>query len=57
MRSGLLLERGEREIGFKLFDPLSRGVKISSAGRLFLDVFPERRQPPEHSLTHPNQQA
>jgi DNA-binding transcriptional LysR family regulator len=27
----------EREIGFKLFDRLSRGVKISSAGRLFLD--------------------
>jgi DNA-binding transcriptional LysR family regulator len=25
----------EREIGFKLFDRLSRGVKISSAGRLF----------------------
>jgi DNA-binding transcriptional LysR family regulator len=27
----------EREIGFKLFDRLSRGVKISSTGRLFLD--------------------
>jgi len=27
----------EREIGFKLFDRLSRGVKISSAGRLFLE--------------------
>lgn len=27
----------EREIGFKLFDRLSRGVKLSSAGRLFLD--------------------
>src|SRR4029450_4463359 len=25
----------EREIGFQLFDRLSRGVKISSAGRLF----------------------
>ena len=27
----------EREIGFQLFDRLSRGVKISAAGRLFLD--------------------
>ena len=27
----------EREIGFKLFDRLSRGVKISSAGKLFLE--------------------
>jgi DNA-binding transcriptional LysR family regulator len=27
----------EAEIGFKLFDRLSRGVKISSAGKLFLD--------------------
>lgn len=27
----------EREIGFKLFDRLSRGVKISAAGRLFLE--------------------
>ena len=27
----------EREIGFTLFDRLSRGVKISSAGRLFLE--------------------
>ena len=27
----------EREIGFKLFDRLGRGVKISSAGRLFLE--------------------
>ena len=27
----------EREIGFQLFDRLSRGVKISSAGRLFLE--------------------
>src|SRR4029453_14786244 len=27
----------EREIGFKLFDRLSRGVKLSSAGRLFLE--------------------
>ena len=26
----------EREIGFQLFDRLSRGVKISAAGRLFL---------------------
>ena len=26
----------EREIGFTLFDRLSRGVKISAAGRLFL---------------------
>src|SRR6185436_13425322 len=27
----------EREIGFQLFDRLSRGVKLSSAGRLFLE--------------------
>jgi DNA-binding transcriptional LysR family regulator len=27
----------EEEIGFKLFDRLSRGVKISAAGRLFLE--------------------
>jgi DNA-binding transcriptional LysR family regulator len=27
----------EREIGFKLFDRLRRGVKISSAGKLFLE--------------------
>jgi len=27
----------EREIGFKLFDRLSRGVKISAAGKLFLE--------------------
>jgi DNA-binding transcriptional LysR family regulator len=27
----------EREIGFQLFERLSRGVRISSAGRLFLD--------------------
>ena len=27
----------EREIGFQLFDRLSRGVKISSAGKLFLE--------------------
>src|SRR6267142_899 len=27
----------EEEIGFKLFDPLSRGVKISAAGKLFLE--------------------
>src|SRR5882724_8570718 len=27
----------EQEIGFKLFDRLRRGVKISSAGKLFLD--------------------
>ena len=27
----------EREIGFQLFDRLSRGVKISSAGKLFLN--------------------
>ena len=27
----------EREIGFTLFDRLSRGVKISSAGKLFLE--------------------
>src|SRR5688572_9163151 len=27
----------EREIGFELFDRLSRGVKISAAGRLFLE--------------------
>lgn len=29
----------EREIGFKLFDRLSRGVKISSAGKLFLENY------------------
>jgi Transcriptional regulator len=27
----------EEEIGFKLFDRLSRGVKISAAGKLFLE--------------------
>ena len=27
----------EREIGFELFDRLSRGVKISAAGKLFLE--------------------
>lgn len=27
----------EEEVGFKLFDRLPRGVKISSAGKLFLD--------------------
>src|SRR6202171_1928012 len=27
----------ERELGFKLFDRLPRGVKISPAGKLFLD--------------------
>jgi DNA-binding transcriptional LysR family regulator len=27
----------EREIGFKLFDRLSRGVKLTSAGKLFLE--------------------
>src|SRR5260370_2291068 len=27
----------EEEIGFKLFDRLPRGVKISAAGRLFLE--------------------
>src|SRR5438132_11045302 len=27
----------EEEIGFKLFDRLSRGVKISTAGKLFLE--------------------
>src|SRR5215216_3376637 len=27
----------EEEIGFKLFDRLSRGVKISAAGKFFLD--------------------
>ena len=32
----------EREIGFQLFDRLSRGVKLSSAGRLFLDDARER---------------
>ncbi|HEU4888874.1 MAG TPA: LysR family transcriptional regulator, partial [Thermoanaerobaculia bacterium] len=27
----------EREIGFELFDRLRRGVKISAAGKLFLE--------------------
>src|SRR6201997_631425 len=27
----------EEEVGFKLFDRLPRGVKLSSAGKLFLD--------------------
>src|SRR5438034_9856501 len=27
----------EEEVGFKLFDRLSRGVKLNAAGKLFLD--------------------
>jgi DNA-binding transcriptional LysR family regulator len=27
----------EEEVGFKLFDRLSRGVKLSTAGKLFLE--------------------
>src|SRR2546430_17057795 len=41
----------EREIGFKLFDRLSRGVKLSSAGKLFLEeargILPDRKNAAE----------
>jgi len=46
----------EEEVGFKLFDRLSRGVKLSTAGKLFLEearIYLKLAVPKAHPLTKP----